>query len=322
MARTRIDLVGVVSWSRTAAVRSEEPLIEKEELSLPPVPVTRVKACVSPASGSTALSVPTTVPAGLFSETAVGASVRSVGASFGVTSHRMRWLVPVPPSHSSRAAPPLRTSSPAPPRILSACRPPSSRSLPDPPEIRSAPRQPSTRSLPLPPRILSSPDRPQIRSSPPRALIRSSPRPATITSRPLVPRMTSSPGVPTIVAAAPRQSRSAAAGAAALVGVIAPTAPSARTTARASTNVLDAARRGWFSWTWWGAVRVLTRALLKTDPSLPGGWGGYIDAHRVASDAAEIHGPNGGFVRQHQTTCPGPRPAFRRSGADPCGRGG
>jgi hypothetical protein len=44
VARTRIDRAGVVSWSRTAAVRSDEPLIEKEELSLPPVPVTRVKA--------------------------------------------------------------------------------------------------------------------------------------------------------------------------------------------------------------------------------------------------------------------------------------
>ena len=58
------------------------PLIVNEPLSTEPVPATRLKLALSPASGSVADSVPTVVPDGWFSATLDFESAMSVGASF------------------------------------------------------------------------------------------------------------------------------------------------------------------------------------------------------------------------------------------------
>ena len=58
------------------------PVMVKLALSVEPVPLTNVYVCVSPASISVLLSVPTVVPEALFSATLLALSAISVGASF------------------------------------------------------------------------------------------------------------------------------------------------------------------------------------------------------------------------------------------------
>jgi hypothetical protein len=75
VARIVTSAVGVCSKSNTAAVTRRLPTTEK--LAVPTI----WKVCVSPASGSTALMVPTVVPIGAFSSTPVPVTVIDVGAS-------------------------------------------------------------------------------------------------------------------------------------------------------------------------------------------------------------------------------------------------
>ena len=86
LARTRIDNVGSASKSNEAAVSSRLPSMVNEPLFAAPAPETSTNLCLSPGSGSVAVNVPTSVPAGEFSATAAGCTLMLVGGSFWLTT--------------------------------------------------------------------------------------------------------------------------------------------------------------------------------------------------------------------------------------------
>ena len=70
-------------------------------MSASPVPVTSDKVCVSPASGSVALRLPTFVATGWFSATLAFDSALSVGASLTLVTVTVNAFWNVPPLPSS-----------------------------------------------------------------------------------------------------------------------------------------------------------------------------------------------------------------------------